>query len=291
MKYNYITEYMSYIIRTALMMLLLLSLHTSCSTNQLVEDIQFTAETYPLRFSAVLSEASYSRSAKTGFGDADVIGISFFEKESKYIAKTAVPVTDNPILYWETSDSSTVKAWYPAESKVYDISDQKSGSIDFLYAEKKIGFETESKIETLDFKHHMAWVVCSINDEDNILGGNLSVKFNGVSEVKLDKMNLTPTGYGNVNPFKDDDNVYSAILYPEQMKGKDFIVIQGESGEAVYRSMNDELTNLKAGHKYIYSITIFKDSLVVECMQENSGNWGLGQIYYKEAVELNNNNM
>lgn len=265
-------------------------IHSACNNEQINEG-RLPEDTYPLRFSATLSENELSRAGKTALAADDIIGVSFFDKESKYKADGSV-ADGSDKLYWESSGSSTIKAWFPYESnEKVDLSDQTQGydAFDFLYAEKNVTFVSDDTSEELVFYRQMAKVNCTLENDES-LGDNLYVKFYGSSEVSYNKGVVTSLKEGMINPYVDatgGEAKYSALLFPVQMKGKDFIFMGGDKGEAVYTSLNDELTNLKAGHEYNYKIKVLNGVIELE-LTDKSVSWTDNEEVNTSATEKKN---
>lgn len=266
--------------------------HSACNNEQINEG-RLPEDTYPLRFSVTLSGNELSRAGKTALADDDIIGVSFFGEESKYKADGSV-ADGASTLYWESSGSSTIKAWFPTgsdENKKVDLSDQTEGydAFDFLYAEKNVTFVSDETTEKLVFYHQMAKVNCTLENDES-LGDNVYVKFYGASEISYEKGVVTSLKEGMINPYFDatgGEAKYSALLLPAQMKGKDFILMAGDNGEAVYTSLNDELTNLKAGHEYNYKIKVLNGVIELE-LTDKSVSWTDNEEINTSATEKKN---
>lgn len=61
----------------------------------------------------------------------------------------------------------------------------------------------------------------------------------------------------------------------------------GDKGEAVYTSLNDELTNLKAGHEYNYKIKVLDGVIELE-LTDKSVSWIDNEEVNTSATEKKN---
>lgn len=249
--------------------LLVIMLAASCS-NDIVsdEEIQSLPEnTYPLSFQATVSGHVDSRAGgKDSWAADDKIGVQLYDKTAtyKYSAEKNSFVSDATTLYWESTAPATVKAWYPSENKEYVLTDQTEGfvSLDFMKAEKLMSYSSTQEESTLSFSHLMSKVECTLTTDGSITIAD--VQFIGTPEVIFNNGNLAPkyvnlSGISPEETSEVDIKKYTALLYPQQMKGKSFIVVTDNSGtQYTYKSMSEEETNLKAGYIHSFEIEVLK---------------------------------
>lgn len=248
---------------------LAMMLAASCSNDIITDgEIQSLPEnTYPLSFQATVSGRVDSRAGgKDSWIADDKIGVQLYDKTAtyKYSAEKSSFIPDATPLYWESTAPATVKAWYPSENKDYVLTDQTGGfaSLDFMKAEKLMSYSSTQEESTLSFSHLMSKVECTLTTDGSITIAD--VQFIGTPEVTFDNGNLAPkyvnlSGISPEETSEVDIKKYTALLYPQQMKGKSFIVVTDNSGtQYTYKSMSEEETNLKAGYIHSFEIEVLK---------------------------------
>lgn len=248
---------------------LVMMLAASCSNDIITDgEIQSLPEnTYPLSFQATVSGRVDSRAGgKDSWIADDKIGVQLYDKTAtyKYSAEKSSFIPDATPLYWESTAPATVKAWYPSENKEYVLTDQTEGfaSLDFMKAEKLMSYSSTQEESTLSFSHLMSKVECTLTTDGSITIAD--VQFIGTPEVIFNNGNLAPkyvnlSGISPEETSEVDIKKYTALLYPQQMKGKSFIVVTDNSGiQYTYKSMSEEETNLKAGYIHSFEIEVLK---------------------------------
>ena len=248
---------------------LAMMLAASCSNDIITDgEVQSLPEnTYPLSFQATVSGRVDSRAGgKDSWIADDKIGVQLYDKTAtyKYSAEKSSFIPDATPLYWESTAPATVKAWYPSENKEYVLTDQTEGfaSLDFMKAEKLMSYSSTQEESTLSFSHLMSKVECTLTTDGSITIAD--VQFIGTPEVTFNNGNLAPK-YVNLSGISPDETSevdikkYTALLYPQQMKGKSFIVVTDNLGtQYTYKSMSEEETNLKAGYIHSFEIEVLK---------------------------------
>lgn len=240
-------------------------LSVSCSNDETLDSKYeiLPENTYPLTFSAEVEGRIGSRNdGKDVWEVNDKIKVNIYGKNVDYTYSDG-KFSTNPQLYWETTQAFAVKAWYPVENKIdIDITNQEKGykDFDFLYAEDELCYDVNN---TLHFKHLLSKVVCTVSSDGTV---NLKdVKFFGRPIISFINGEIsTPSKiFGEIIPSssqatEDNQNVvYTALLYPEQMYNKYLIVATATDGKTyAYKSLSDKETNLLPGYVHNFDIKI-----------------------------------
>lgn len=241
---------------------------------------------YPLSFTAIKDEPSSRVAGKSDWvAETDIIGVRFGEDGliGKYkITDASAGITEALTeVKWPTA-SATINAWFPwtAEAMTLDISDQSmqedQSAIDILIA-KAENASYDSDI-TLTFKHALPQLECTFTaDGDDIdLSKLTDVKFLSASSLKfengvLSKVNESPIG---VKPYNSEGR-YSAMIYPENMSGKEFISVNYDG--KVYKFRHTK-ANFESGKKYIFTIDLTRQAIQ---------QWVVETLYYTPDVSNN----
>lgn len=201
----------------------------------------------------------------------------------KYVIKDlsgqAQPATGTPPLYWQSTEETTVEAWYPfAESeKTYQLSDQSQGyaDLDFLYGYTLGNYAQPVK---LTFYHQLAKVKYTLVAGKGITDEMLkiaTVKLLGENSVKVKGGKLTET------PSHADREIIpmmnglsgEALLPPQDMAGKKFICVNLGNTSFYYTPQLNE-ANLTAGVCHDYTITVLHDGITVQL--SDNASWQAG---------------
>lgn len=174
--------------------------------------------------------------------------------------------TYNPKLYWKTSQSSKINAWYSnivgqnTTSSTVSLADQSSGLAYVLKADEKTDVNYNSKDISLDFKHQLAKVRVKVEKgtyTDNLNVTAVSVKgytsctvTNGAvvaSGSSLSNISMKKTTYGS-------DTYWEANLVPGTNAMDKTITINAD-GKTTTCTLTSNIT-LTAGNVYTFTVTV-----------------------------------
>lgn len=224
---------------------------------------------YPLTLTASVDGMNTRATGKDAWVDGDMIGVRIgtddatgcYELNSDGSMKNVI----TPV-YWQNTASSTVTAWYPYEGKKsVDISDQSKGfvNIDFLTATAPE--QNYQSSVSLKFEHQMAKVSYTLKKGDGITDEDLRgavVQIAGYTKASFSEGILTGMVDGWITPASNND----VLLVPQDMTGRPFIKVSINGNNFIY-TPGEGAANLQSGTHYIYTITVKKDGVEVNCQQ------------------------
>lgn len=224
---------------------------------------------YPLTLTASVDGMNTRATGKDAWVDGDMIGVRIgtddatgcYELNSDGSMKNVI----TPV-YWQNTASSTVTAWYPYEGKKsVDISDQSKGfvNIDFLTATAPE--QNYQSSVSLKFEHQMAKVSYTLQAGDGITEDDLkgaTVQIAGYTKASFSEGILTGMVDGWITPASNND----VLLVPQDMTGKPLIKVSISGSNFIY-TPGEGAANLQSGTHYIYTITVKKDGIEVNCPQ------------------------
>lgn len=224
---------------------------------------------YPLAFTARVEGMATRSTGKDEWAEGDKIGVRIgadgatgcYELNSDGSMKNVI----TPV-YWQSTAPATVTAWYPHEAQTAkDITDQSKGykDIDFLKATAE-NKRFNEKVE-LSFIHQMAKVSYTLKKGDGITDEDLegaTVQIAGYTKASFSEGILTGTVDGWITPASNND----VLLVPQDMTGRPFIKVSINGNNFIY-TPGEGAANLQSGTHYIYTITVKKDGVEVNCQQ------------------------
>lgn len=230
---------------------------------------------YPLSLTATVGTPQTRTGGKDQWQGGEAIAVSIGDYTGKYTmdANGNATAAGTP-YYWQNTTPATVSAWYPyAEGQqTYDISDQSQGyaAFDFLYAETEGSYKSPVK---LTFLHQMAKVSYTLVKGQGISDAELNaatVTFLGDKSVTVSggKITAAPTSQTEeIKPCHDAPALSgSALMVPQDMTGKPLIKVSISGSNFIY-TPGEGAANLQSGTHYIYTITVKKDGIEVNCPQ------------------------
>lgn len=224
---------------------------------------------YPLAFTARVEGMATRSTGKDEWAEGDMIGVRIgtddatgcYELNSDGSMKNVI----TPV-YWQSTAPTTVTAWYPYEGKKsVDISDQSKGfvNIDFLTATAPE--QNYQSSVSLKFEHQMAKVSYTLKKGDGITDEDLRgavVQIAGYTKASFSEGILTGMVDGWITPASNND----VLLVPQDMTGRPFIKVSINGNNFIY-TPGEGAANLQSGTHYIYTITVKKDGIEVNCQQ------------------------
>lgn len=224
---------------------------------------------YPLAFTARVEGMATRSTGKDEWAEGDMIGVRIgtddatgcYELNSDGSMKNVI----TPV-YWQSTAPTTVTAWYPYEGKKsVDISDQSKGfvNIDFLTATAPE--QNYQSSVSLKFEHQMAKVSYTLKKGDGITDEDLRgavVQIAGYTKASFSEGILTGMVDGWITPASNND----VLLVPQDMTGKPLIKVSISGSNFIY-TPGEGAANLQSGTHYIYTITVKKDGIEVNCPQ------------------------
>lgn len=245
---------------------------TSCSQDDMpqTDGSPLPDGEYPLAFTASVDCMATRSPGKDGWAEGDKIGVRIgadgatgcYELNHEF---GTVKEVHTPV-YWQSTAPATVTAWYPFEAQTAkDITDQSGGyeAIDFLKATAENKRFTD-KVELI-FMHQMAKVSYTLEKGNNITDEDLkgaAVHIAGYTKAFFLEGKLTGMDDGWITPASDND----ALLVPKDMTGSPFIKVSINGNDFIY-TPGEGAANLQSGIHYIYTITVKKDGIEVNCQQ------------------------
>lgn len=225
---------------------------------------------YPLTLTASVEGIKTRSVGKDTWADGDKIGVRIgadgapgcyeLNPEDGTVKEALTPV------YWQSTAPATVTAWHPYEAQTAkDISDQSKGyeAIDFLKATAENKRFTD-KVD-LSFIHQMAKVSYTLKKGDGITDEDLkraTVQIAGYTKATFSEGILKGTDDGWITPASDND----VLLVPQDMTNSPFIKVNITGNDFIY-TPGEGAANLQSGTHYIYTITVKKDGVEVNCQQ------------------------
>lgn len=239
---------------------------------------------YPLMLTASVDGIRSRAAGKDAWTDGDEIGVCIgtdgaagsYKLNADGTAKEAV----TPV-YWKNTASATVKAWYPYADKTnISIIDQSKGyaAYDFLTATAEN--QSYRTPVSLNFKHQMAKVKYILQAGTGITADELAtatVSVNGYYRLSFNRGALTRYYTTNswITPFVTSATEGEALLFPQNMAGKQFIRVKINNTFCYYTPKAEENAgNLVAGKAYTYTITV--NAYDIEVKEVTGGTWSDG---------------
>lgn len=222
---------------------------------------------YPMTFTAAVDGLMQTRATTDNtWKGGEEIAVQIDDEVKKYVAamdNTLSVENDGTPWYWQnTTERKTVSAWYPhsitklADEALTVKADQSGNGYqasDYLEAaETEVSFASSA----LTFKHRTTKVIVKLNAGNGVSAGDLSgatVRFLNLTGVEGDGTEVTP---------KFDNNTYSALLIPQQIKGKKFIQVTA-GGNTYYYTPAGSDAEFAGSKQYPYEITVTKNGLAV----------------------------
>lgn len=248
----------------------------SCSQDEI--DIEqgepLPPDKYPLELMTSSIDETQSRAAgkdEWTYDGTEYIGVRIGADGNigKYVigaGGSAQPASIDQTIYWQSTAPATVTAWYPHEAQTAkDITDQSKGykDIDFLKATAE-NKRFNEKVE-LSFIHQMAKVSYTLKKGDGITDEDLKgavVQIAGYTKASFSEGILTGMVDGWITPASNND----VLLVPQDMTGRPFIKVSINGNNFIY-TPGEGAANLQSGTHYIYTITVKKDGVEVNCQQ------------------------
>lgn len=244
--------------------------------------------TYPMTFTASVDGLTATRATtdnNSRWTGGEQVNIQVNNTSKTYTATSDGVLTSTDGFYWQDKNSINVKAWYPVNFNLANITRQNDGNnyaqLDFLYApQSSIPFNTTA---SLNFEHRMAKVTATLKAGSGLTDSDLQnaeVKFYGYTAATVDCAAGTIT-----SPNSNDwitahlsGNSYSALLIPQSpfTAGGKFISVT-ISGDTYYYTPSAGDADTEAGKAYNYTITVHKSGMIVsadgwESMDNVTGN-------------------
>lgn len=248
-------------------------LAASCS--DVTDDGTLPDGKYPMTFTASVDGLIVTRATTdNSWTGEEVVAIQIGSEVKQYVAAAGGSLTvasGSTPFYWQNTSDIAVNAWYPynttkpaAEAltvKANQSEDDNYQSSDYLEAvDAMVTFNNPA---ALTFKHRTAKVVVKLTAGEGITDlTDAAVTFVnqiGVEDNGAEVISKTETANG--------ESSYTALVIPQQMKGKQFIKVTIGAGGAArdyyYTPTNSTDANLEAGKQYTYTITVKKTGLEV----------------------------
>lgn len=285
---------------------------TACSNEEVINDGPVAAQV------RAGIEGVQTRAAGTSWDNDDQIGISCNGGKTQYTnvfytisnASNGSFTSSTPI-YFQDLEEVTFSAYYPYTadggmiSKTIAASDQKADAqkkIDYMFATgAKASKENPNVKFTNDgatdarFKHRMSQLSFTFNQgadtdltnmTDFTVGGlKMAGTFNtedgtatAVETAQAEDLKITET------PSASDTYTRSLILFPQPVNGGNFNISLTLGGETYMTELSvpNSGTDLTAGNKYTYTITVNKTG--IEVGQSSIEGWGDGGSNSGEAT-------
>lgn len=285
---------------------------TACSNEEVINDGPVAAQV------RAGIEGVQTRAAGTSWDNDDQIGISCNGGKTQYTnvfytisnASNGSFTSSTPI-YFQDLEEVTFSAYYPYTadggmiSKTIAASDQKADAqkkIDYMFATgAKASKENPNVKFTNDgatdarFKHRMSQLSFTFNQgadtdltnmTDFTVGGlKMAGTFNtedgtatAVETAQAEDLKITET------PSASDTYTRSLILFPQPVNGGNFNISLTLGGETYKTELSvpNSRTDLTAGNKYTYTITVNKTG--IEVGQSSIEGWGDGGSNSGEAT-------
>ena len=291
---------------------LVLLLSSSCSPGGDTDGNTLPDGKYPLAFTSSVEAMAETRAATANgtWTDGDRIAVKVEDeiKEYSYGDGATFTVASGDPFYWTSAEEiKTVCAWYcgtgysGSQPETWSVQSNQNADngyqqSDFLYAPaKEITFSDATK--SLPFYHQIARVVINIKNAeaatsvgqitDVVIGNAKNLALSGTYTppgIGATVGTWTPAtadpGMGTITP-KDitasADGIlktYTALVIPQDMKGKKFLAVTLSDNQVYYYTPSDSDANLKSGQVYTYNITVKIGKIDVIAVNNGSGSWG-----------------
>lgn len=262
----------------------------------------FTASVDGLSAPNPASRATTDVNGQTSWQENDPVAISMDGGANHKVYKISdagtgamLPDGEANTLYWQKSDETkTLAAWHPVSCTIgsntgsgeVSITDQRSGFgtlENILHAPAQDYTYSSGGSVAFTFRHALAKVKVALKKGDGIEESDLSnaiVTFTGYTAGTLGYGGMTDSkgmtgsegSNGDISPKAETPAgggaaTYTALVIPQQMKGKKFIKVTIGTGSAArdyyYTPTGSTDANLEAGKQYNYTITVKKTGLEV----------------------------
>lgn len=271
--------------------------------------LTFTSSVEAMTLTRATADGTWAENDKVAVKVGEVV------KEYTFATSGNTLSADVP-FYWQSSgETKIVSAWYCGDGSTatgqthaeavpttWSVqSDQRSDGYqqsDFLYAPaKEITFNDPTK--SLAFYHQTARVVINIKNTDAATNADkiTGVVIGDAGNLVLSGTYTAPSGInvtagawdtssGSTGTIAPKDitgsaggilKTYTALVIPQDMQGKEFIVVTLSDGQVYYYTPSgvDE-ANLKSGQVYTYNVTVKAGIINVIAVNNGSGSgsWG-----------------
>ena len=243
-------------------------------------------EKYPLNLTSELIRMQTRSAGKDSWSGGEVVGVSMegmldYKKYKINTSGKLEPINKENTIYWKNTDRAHIMAWYPDNTQaIVDISDQKNGytEFDFLYAVESGVYNQGT---CLRFHHKMAKIEFALAPGDGIGQeeiNNASVKVLGDPSAyfSLGMLGTADQSDGEIMPYYNTTTgTYKAVLVPQNMTGKELIIIGIKGKTFSYTPKLENEGNLQSGTCNRYSIIVNAAGLEVESTLIKD--WDLGE--------------
>lgn len=229
---------------------------------------------YPMTFTAQVDGLTMSRATtdnSSRWTGNEQVNIQVNNTSKTYTAASDGTLTSTDGFYWQDKNSINVKAWYPVNFNLDNITRQNENEnyaqLDFLYApQSSVSFNTTA---SLNFGHRMTKVTATLKAGGGLTDSDLQnaeVKFYGYTSATVDCAAGTITS-PNSNDWitaHPSGSSYSALLIPQSPfpVGEKFISV-AISGNTYYYTPSGGDADTEAGKAYNYTITVHKSGMIV----------------------------
>jgi hypothetical protein len=280
------THYTKYFrIASALLMIVVVCLFFSCSP----ED-DFTETEQILSLQSQMDAPLTRATADNTWNGGEQVKVSINDGEGALFTAapngTFTPVTP---LFWQAQTISA-RAWYPAtwsmKSNQSTVGNYQAA--DFIFAPTVSGITLANHAENgkkLTFSHQMAKVTANLTAGEGVSSiADATVRFYGYTSGTPNTNAGSIAGSANawITPLKSG-NSHTALLIPQEMKGKQFIHINTGGYDYYYIPSGTEAT-LTVGKAYTYNVTVSKTGLTVSLT--NGSSWEAGGVYAVVGTEV-----
>ena len=209
--------------------------------------------------------------------------------------------TPDASLVWDSKQTNTFKAWYPADEATYTTftipTDQNTNvgvaCADWMTATKSTTKPSDNKLE-LKFFHRLTMVTVSVTDwGDEIATDNQKLTGAQIytpTVITWDgEENSLPTGTDEkwITPYvASDGQSINAIICPgtPATDSEIWLKVTAANGNTYNVKFGGNYTSLDAGKHYAYNLKVGKDLAVIESVTVND--WGNGgEITAPDAEE------
>lgn len=229
---------------------------------------------YPMTFTASVDGLTTTRATtdnNSRWTGGEQVNIQVNNTSKTYTATSDGALTLTDGFYWQDKNSINVKAWYPVNFNLANITRQNDGNnyaqLDFLYApQSSVPFNTTA---SLNFEHRMTKVTATLKAGSGLTDSDLQnaeVKFYGYTTATVDCAAGTitsPSTNAWITAYPSGSS-YSALLVPQSpfTAGEKFISVT-ISGNTYYYTPSVGDADTEAGKAYNYTITVHKSGMIV----------------------------
>lgn len=242
----------------------------ACTQDEVEDNNKLPEGKYPLQIGSVsiagaedsqtrLTESTDGMSSSFVSGNAITVMNSSSNKTGTYTYSGSAFSSSSPV-YWESTATSTVNAWYPAaaynSSSTVSLSDQSSG---LAYVLKGTGSGSYKNSVSLSFTHQLAKV--RIQVKKGTYTGNMnvtSVKVKGYTSCTAKNGAVSNPQTEGYITTKLNNGYYEANLYPNTLSKSEAIelVVDGTTKKV---DLSSDLT-LTAGSYQTITVTLNEES-------------------------------